>query len=153
MRILLLLLLVAWAPLGLHAEDKFELSADEKALLEETNKARKAEKLHPLEANPKLFAAARFHAAQMAKQNKLEHTLGESDVVKRAKDANYSFAGLAENIAHNQQDSEEVVKDWLKSEGHRKNMLNRDYTEIGLAVSKNEKGERYWVQVFGTPLK
>ncbi|WP_390699266.1 CAP domain-containing protein [Gemmata massiliana] len=39
----------------------------------------------------------------------------------------------------------------MDSEMHRDNILRKDYTEIGVAVAKNEKGEPYWVQVFGKP--
>lgn len=153
MRLPFFFLLIMSMSLFSHGEDKLELSPEEKALLEQTNQARQAEKLPPLVADPKLFAAARFHAQQMAKQNQLEHTLGDSDLVKRVKDTGYRYRAIAENIAFNQQKPAEVVKDWLNSEGHRKNLLHPDYTEIGVAIAKNEKGERYWVQVFGTPLK
>ena len=41
----------------------------------------------------------------------------------------------------------------MDSEPHRENILKEEFSEIGVAVAKNEQGERYWVQVFGTPLK
>jgi uncharacterized protein YkwD len=37
----------------------------------------------------------------------------------------------------------------MGSEGHRANILNVEYAEIGVAVARNARGERYWTQVFG----
>jgi uncharacterized protein YkwD len=58
---------------------------------------------------------------------------------------------VGENIAWNQKTPEEAVKAWMDSPGHRENIVEPRYTEIGVAVMKNEKGERYWVQVLGKP--
>ena len=41
----------------------------------------------------------------------------------------------------------------MSSAGHRENVLNRGYADVGAAVETNSKGERYWVQVFGSPLR
>jgi uncharacterized protein YkwD len=40
---------------------------------------------------------------------------------------------------------------WLNSSGHHANILNREYTEIGLGMARNSQGQPYWTQVFGTP--
>jgi uncharacterized protein YkwD len=37
----------------------------------------------------------------------------------------------------------------MNSEPHRENILKPEYDEIGVAVAKSDKGDRYWVQVFG----
>ena len=42
---------------------------------------------------------------------------------------------------------------FMDSAGHKANLLHAEYTHIGVAVAKNTKGEPYWVQVFGAPLK
>ena len=46
----------------------------------------------------------------------------------------------------------EVVKGWMKSEGHRANILHKEYREIGLGVAEDDNGERYFTQVFGRRL-
>lgn len=132
---------------------EFKLTEDEQAVLDATNAERKKEKLEPLTADPKLTEAARSHAANMAKQGKLDHTLDDKTFEDRAKAAGYKYSELGENIAHDQPTPKDVVEAWMKSEGHRKNILNADYTHIGVGVAKSDKGEPYWVQVFGTPLK
>ena len=62
-------------------KDEFKLTAEEKAVIELTNAERKkADKgLEPLKMNPQLMEAARAHAANMAKQDKLEHVLDEKE--------------------------------------------------------------------------
>jgi uncharacterized protein YkwD len=128
-------------------------SEDEQAVIDATNAERQAAGLGPLTADAKLLAAARGHAANMAKQDKLDHTLDGKTFDDRAKAAGYRYSRLAENIAWNQPTPKEVVAGWMNSKGHKANILNTEFTQIGVAVAKNAKGEPYWVQVFGTPRK
>ena len=107
--------------------------------------------LPPLKMNPQLMAAARKHAENMAAQDKLDHKLDDKDPSDRTKAAGYASTFVGENIAWNQKSPKDVVKAWMESEGHRENVLHAEYTEIGVAVAKNKKGEPYWVQVFGKP--
>ncbi|MFQ6049481.1 MAG: CAP domain-containing protein [Candidatus Paceibacterales bacterium] len=73
-----------------------------------------------------------------------------------AKSARYEFIAIGENLAFgNFQDDEVLVQAWMDSPGHRENILNDDYQEIGVAVSKDIfDGESTWlaVQHFGLPL-
>ena len=133
-------------------KDDLKLSKDEKALLDRTNAERKKKDLEPLKPNAKLFAAARAHAANMAKQEKLEHDLDGKGFAERVADAGYKAAGVAENVGWNFADPKAAVEGWMGSEGHRANLLGEQYTEVGLAVAKSAKGETYWVQVFAKPL-
>jgi uncharacterized protein YkwD len=142
------------------AEDKkdtkkegIQLTKDETAIIELTNEERKkSEKdLKPLKMNPKLMEAARKHATNMAAQEKLEHILDEKTVAHRVKAEGYKYRAVGENIAMNAKTPKEVVEGWMDSEPHRENILKSQYTEIGVAVVKSEKGEPYWVQVFAKP--
>jgi uncharacterized protein YkwD len=133
--------------------DDIKLTQEEQTVIDLTNAERKKADLKPLAINPKLTAAARAHAANMAKQEKLEHTLDEKAFTDRAKEAGYDYGHLGENIARNDGAPKAVVEGWMTSEPHKENILNKEYTEIGVAVAKSAKGERYWVQVFGTPAK
>ena len=45
----------------------------------------------------------------------------------------------------------EVMDHWLKSESHRKNILDKRFSEIGIGIAPSEKGILYYAQVFGTP--
>jgi uncharacterized protein YkwD len=141
-------------------QDELKLTKEERELIDLTNAERKktwvnpfAPNPRPLTPNPRLMAAARGHAENMAKQEKLEHTLDEKDFTDRAKDAGYEFAVLGENIAWNSDTPRDAVEVWMNSKPHRENIWNEEFTEIGVAVAKSKKGETYWVQVFGSPLK
>ena len=136
------------------AEEKpaLKLSDDEKAVIELTNAERKKADLPPLKPNPKLFEAARSHAANMAKQDKLDHELDEKTPEDRLKAAGYKYSRWGENIGWSYADPKRAIEGWMDSPIHKDNILNKDFTEIGVAMVKNEKGEPYWVQVFGAPL-
>ncbi len=131
--------------------DVFKLIGVEAAVVAQTNVERKNAGLAPLTLNAKLSSAARAHALNMARQDKLEHTLDDKRPDERVTAAGYRWSGTAENIAWNSRSPKDVVAGWMDSPPHKKNMLNSDYTEIGVAVAWNEKGEPYWVQVFGKP--
>ena len=84
---------------------------------------------------------AQKHAEWMAKHHSMTHS-NISVLVNR-----YGF--VAENIAWNQRTEEEVVNAWMNSEGHRINIMNRNYTKIGFGiVIKNN--EIWWCTNFGS---
>jgi uncharacterized protein YkwD len=134
-------------------KDESKITREEQEVVDLTNAERKKADLKPLSVNPKLMAAARGHAENMARQEKMEHTLDDKTPADRAKAAGYKYAWLGENIAWNQETPKQVVEGWMNSEHHKENILKDEATEIGVAVAKSKKGERYWVQVFGKPLK
>lgn len=61
---------------------------------------------------------------------------------------NVSFKGAGENIAWGQSSPEAVMKAWMNSDGHRANILNPNYTKIGVGYYQNAKGTNYWTQLF-----
>jgi uncharacterized protein YkwD len=157
-RILLLLpcsLLIAAVALAQKPAPEPEpyLSAEEKALVQITNEARKREGLPELKVNAKLMKAAREHSANMAKQEKMAHELDDKKPADRVKEAGYSFGHLGENVAYGQLTPDEVMGMWLKSEDHRAHILGKDYVDIGVGVGKSAKGVLYWTQVFARPHK
>jgi uncharacterized protein YkwD len=130
-----------------------ELTKDEQAIVDFTNAERQAAGLKPLKANAKLMAAARGHAVNMAAQNTLDHKLDGKDMVDRIKAADYKYRSAGENIAFNYDTPKACVQGWMDSPGHKRNILTEGFEEIGVSLAKNKKGEWYWVQVFGSPLK
>jgi uncharacterized protein YkwD len=87
----------------------------------------------------------------MAKQDKLAHELDGKNPGDRIKAAGYKYSVSGENVAWKYKTPKAVVEGWMDSTQHKMNILNKDYTEIGIGMAKNAKGERYWAQVFGTP--
>lgn len=61
----------------------------------------------------------------------------------------YSAAG--ENLAYGFSTPESVVAAWMKSEGHRKNILNASFKYVGIGYFVNENGRTYTSQLFYTP--
>lgn len=61
---------------------------------------------------------------------------------------------IGENIAGGYQTPEDVVDGWMHSDGHRKNILHPDFTELGVgyAYEENSQYKHYWVQIFRRPM-
>jgi uncharacterized protein (TIGR03000 family) len=138
-------------PQEVAADDEFKLTTMERDILDRTNAERKKKDLPELKANPKLIAAARKHTENMARQDKLAHELDGKKPIDRAKDGGYPGTFIGENVACGLMSAEELVKGWMNSEGHRKNILDPTYTEIGIGVAKAANGTVYYTQLFGKP--
>ncbi len=59
-----------------------------------------------------------------------------------------SYRTAGENIASGQRTAQAVVTAWMNSEGHRKNILNPNFTEIGVGYATKSNGTPYWTQMF-----
>jgi uncharacterized protein YkwD len=133
---------------------KLKLSDDEKALLDLTNAERAKEKLPPLEPNPLLFEAARGHSANMLKQGEMKHELDGKGPKDRIDKVGYDWRLFGENIAWGDNSPlPDVMQGWMDSKLHRENILNPSFTEVGIGVAVNDKGEAYYTQVFAKPRK
>ena len=130
-------------------------------VIEGTNRFRQEHRLAPLEADAKLSAAARDFADFMARTDKYGHTADDLGPLERAKRHGYAYCSLAENIGYQFRSggfktpaelADGFVEGWKRSPGHRRNMMERDATEIGIAVARSAKSGRYYgVQLFGRP--
>lgn len=105
----------------------------------------------PLTQNAQLSAAAQKHAENMASQNRLAHQLDGKGFLERSQGEGYTFLTGGENIAEGAWSSSHVVEMWMRSPGHRRNLLSSGYSEIGVGTAWAEDGTRYDVQVFGRP--
>ncbi|MED2973773.1 CAP domain-containing protein [Fictibacillus sp. B-59209] len=115
-------------------------------VVELTNQERRKYGLSDLKWDPSLTNVAQVKANDMEKNNYFSHnspTHGSPFELMDKMDIPYSSAG--ENIAVGQKSPEQVVNDWMNSEGHRKNILNPDYTHIGIGYTDNED---FWAQEF-----
>ena len=59
-----------------------------------------------------------------------------------------TFKGAGENIAWGQKSPEAVIQAWMNSEGHRANILNKNFTKIGVGYYQNAAGRNFWTQLF-----
>ncbi len=104
----------------------------------------------PLTANSLLTAAAAAHAADMASNGFFSHTGSDgSSSAERATRAGYNWSTIGENIAMGATSAEQVMEMWMNSSGHRANILNASFTEIGVGL--DSRGGSQWVQVFARP--
>lgn len=122
-----------------------------------TNESRKAAGLNELKVNQKLVSAAQKKAEDMLKNQYFSHT-GSSG--KSAwdflDDANYKYLFAGENLAMNFESAEEVMDGWLASLKHKENILDKNYTQIGIGIATGKflgVKTTVIVQMFGKPLR
>jgi hypothetical protein len=125
------------------------------ALVDETNENRLTDHLSVLHINPLLQAAAQEKANDMASKGYFAHTSpsGLSPWYWFGK-VGYDFTAAGENLAVNFSDSQDVTNAWMNSPEHRANIMNGNFTDIGIATAKGTFEGRpavYVVQLFGLP--
>lgn len=124
-------------------------------VLELINLSRAENNLPPLYLNPTLAKVADSKVKDMTNKHYFSHTSPEGVTPWHWFDKNnyfYKYAG--ENLAINYDDAQEEHDAWMKSPAHKKNILNTNFNEIGIATSKGIiEGKRSYVTVtvFGTP--
>ena len=125
-------------------------------LLAATNQVRAAKRKPRVQQNPKLMTAAQQYAERMAAEEELSHTIGGLRLAEKAKRVGYAYRRLSENIAYNTDlDGRFVVNEqWMKSKGHRQNLLASDMSQIGIGIAGPSKRTKryYYCQIFGQPL-
>lgn len=128
----------------------FTVQTQQEAFADEVFKLVNAERAKvgapKLRINANLGKAANKRAVEL--YTKFSHTRpNNSQWYTVLKEYGVSYSVSAENIAYNYDTPKEVVAGWMKSSGHKKNMLNPKYTKIGIGYY--QKGDRvYWVQLF-----
>ena len=114
-------------------------------LVELHNEARQKSwfgKIPDLQIDDKLMSYASEWSQKMAEDNNLSHS-NIRNIMK------LGFSSVAENIAHGQKDEKSVMKTWLWSPGHRRNIMNKSMTHIGCGFSYSERNTIYWCVCFG----
>lgn len=125
-------------------------SSVESAVLSLVNKERAAAGCRALTVNSKLSSAARKYSDTMARSGNMSHTGPDgSTMTSRVEAAGYRWSRLGENIARGQANAAAVMKAWMNSPGHKANILNCQFREIGIGFHKGDGGP-WWTQNFGT---
>jgi uncharacterized protein YkwD len=102
----------------------------------------------PLRHNAKLSAAAQSYAEYLAKSGKFSHE-AKGTVSSRVKKTGYDMKAVGENIAYGQESASKVVNGWMDSKGHKENMMNKRFTEVGFGIARDKNGRLVWVTDFG----
>ncbi|MBR1771777.1 MAG: hypothetical protein IJ747_07075 [Lachnospiraceae bacterium] len=115
-------------------------------IVELVNEARAEAGLQPVTLKADVTAVAQLRANEII--TSFSHTRPNgSSCFTALSQAGVSYRGAGENIAYGQRSPEEVMNGWMNSAGHRANILNANFTTIGVGyVQKN--GVNYWSQMF-----
>ncbi|MFJ4868405.1 sigma-70 family RNA polymerase sigma factor [Streptomyces sp. NPDC088757] len=99
--------------------------------------------------NSLLARAAQGHSDDMAARDFFDHTNPDgAGPGERVTATGYGWSTYGENIARGQQTAEQVMESWMNSPGHRANILNCSFKELGVGLHTGDGGP-YWTQVFG----
>jgi len=125
-------------------------------VLSYTNEERTKAGLLPLTVNTKLVNSASYKTSDLFNQQYFEHEAPNGEAVAEVTSKfGYEYILVGENLALGNFDSNKKLVDaWMASPGHRANILNKNYTEIGISVKRDiYEGKLLWIAVqhFGTP--
>lgn len=122
-------------------------------VVEMVNEERANQGLAPLSTNAVLADMATSYACEMIEGDFFDHTspVTGSTVGSRALQAGYYFKKVGENLAGGQTTPEQVMSEWMASPGHKQNILDQDFVEMGTVVRTGGSYGWYWVQEFGLP--
>ncbi|MFF7091100.1 sigma-70 family RNA polymerase sigma factor [Streptomyces rubradiris] len=116
------------------------------------NEERAAAGCGPVTEDPQLDRAAQGHSDDMAARGFFDHTNPDgAGPGERVTAAGYRWSTYGENIARGQQTPRAVMDSWMHSPGHRANILNCSFKNIGVGVH-NGSGGPWWTQNFGAKL-
>lgn len=133
------------------------MSESETKALEVLNEDRHQHGLKPLKPNLALAQVARRHAIDMMKRSYFAHETPEGiNPFTRMKKAGIKYTAAGENLYKGLNDpiDEDVIiaeQFLMASPGHRRNILDSDFTEVGIGIVRNEDGWMYLVQCFIRP--
>ena len=116
-------------------------------IVELVNEERAKEGLSPVTLDTKVTAAAQVRAKEIV--TSFSHTRPNGTSFSTAlKEQNVSYRGSGENIAWGQKSPEAVMNAWMNSSGHRANILNKNFTTIGVGYYQTANGTNHWAQLF-----
>jgi len=111
------------------------------------NQERAKNGLKSLTINTAVQAAAQVRAKEI--QSSFSHTRPDGRNFSTAlQEQKASFRGAGENIAWGQKSPAQVMEAWMNSSGHRANILNPNFTTIGVGYDQGANGANYWTQMF-----
>lgn len=126
-----------------------DFSSYQQQVLDLVNAERTKRGISALTLDSSLSSVATKKSQDMVNKNYFDHTSptygSPFDMMKQF---GISYRTAGENIAKGQKTPQEVVIAWMNSEGHRKNILNPDFTNLGVGIAKDSNGTTYWTQMF-----
>ncbi len=133
---------------------KNQISLDQNKIIELTNRERVKNGLNALTENKLLVQAARKKAIDIFVTQNFNHQIANKNFSDWIEETGYQYQIVGENLALDFTNEKKIIKAWLDSTLHKKNLLNKDYSEIGVGLAKGElNGKTTWlaVQIFARP--
>jgi uncharacterized protein YkwD len=104
----------------------------------------------PVAVDSKLTTAAQLHSEDQAEHQNMSHTGSDGSTLEQRVDrVGYKWHMLGENVAYGQTTPAQVMDAWMNSEGHRENIINCQFDDIGVGAARDSDGRLYWTQDFG----
>lgn len=126
-----------------------EDNAFEAQVLALINRERARYGLRPVRYEGRLDSAAEKHARHMSLAGKMAHDgIGDGDPGERIRAEGFRNA-WGENVATGQTSPAQVVREWMASPEHRRNILDPNYSKMGVSYVTAANGRSYWAQAFG----
>lgn len=126
-----------------------DFSSYQQQVLDLVNAERAKRGISALTLDSSLSSIATKKSQDMVNKNYFDHTSptygSPFDMMKQF---GISYRTAGENIAKGQKTPQEVVAAWMNSEGHRKNILNPNFTNLGVGIAKDSNKTTYWTQMF-----
>ena len=108
--------------------------------------------LPALSVSGALMNSAQAHAADQAAVSRMSHAGTDgSDLAARLDRVAYRYSAWGENVAAGYGDAGGVINGWMNSSGHRANILNRNFTQIGIGLAYSATGVPYWTMDLARP--
>ena len=134
--------------------ESFSLANDWRdEILALANEERIAAGLSPLRRNAILEAQAEQYACEMLHYDFFAHENPVTGTTLRDRnhEFGYAFSFIGENLAAGQRTPREAMSDWMNSDGHRENIMNPRFEDLGVGIRVGGNYDIYWVQEFGDP--
>ena len=118
------------------------------------NRARARHGAGPVRMEDRLVEVALSHSLMMARKGKMAHQFGPGTRFRDRINKAGIRGSAAENVGAGYSSIESVINGWLRSPGHRRNLLNRKLTHIGMGAALNpaSKYRTYWTLILARPL-
>jgi uncharacterized protein YkwD len=118
----------------------------------QVNIERSARRIPLVGYDVRVARAAQKHSAYQASINTMTHAgPGNNTGGQRITAEGYAWRTWGENVAYGYGDCVAVMKGWMNSTGHRKNILNPAFTSIGVGVARAANGTLYWTMDLAAP--
>lgn len=140
--------IIIFSPLCEFKISRLLANLTQQLIVQEVNPVRESYGFSDLKPNEKLNKAAQLKAEDMITRNYFSHTGPEGKTPWVWLDqVNYKYAAAGENLAVDVSDPKVLINAWLASPSHAKNVLNTNFTDIGIGIAKGKINDRKTIVV------